>query len=170
MSDVFHCRCNASRLVATGIPLLRAYCHCSSCRSFHGGPMFAATVWRSADVSAATGANFIKQYPHPTLQMQRNFCAICGDVMYATNRLGFKVVPNTVPANTCDGVVPERFVPTAHVYYAFRQIDVDDSLPKYLERPGGPIHVVNEAVVNGALAAADTSPCWGQPALTWGVG
>ena len=44
MSHVGRCFCGAVELEVTGSPEAMGYCHCSSCRSWSGGPVNAFSL------------------------------------------------------------------------------------------------------------------------------
>ncbi|MBZ0222992.1 MAG: GFA family protein [Dokdonella sp.] len=134
------CRCGASRIIASGMPVMRAYCHSQACRDLFGGAATTMTTWRRGDVEVPAGARPLATYKHTNHNTERHFCATCGDVLFAVDALGFRLIPGATLAHASHGSLPERFAPTMHVNYAQRQFDIADNLPKYLERPGGPLH------------------------------
>ncbi|WP_323118201.1 GFA family protein [Burkholderia alba] len=140
------CACGTVRLRIDGEPLAAALCHCESCRLFYGTPVFAATAWDAAHVSVDAGDDALGVHAHPTRQLRRHFCRACGDAVFGTNRLGMRVVPNTLFMRAHGGVLPAALRPTMHLYYRYRVVDIDDALPKFLEGWDGPLH--------GAPAAA----------------
>ncbi|MBN3817785.1 aldehyde-activating protein [Paraburkholderia sp. Se-20369] len=129
------CRCGAVTITLHGEPAARANCHCMACRDFYGTSMLSATAWASDRVSV-DGAS--ATFPHPSKAMSRTFCAACGEIVFGTNRLGMRVVPNSLNARAHDGVLPDDLQPTMHLFYRHRVIDVVDALPKYLDGWDGP--------------------------------
>lgn len=134
------CRCGTSRILVSGIPVLRAYCHSQACRELFGGVVSALAAWRRSEVDSPAGARALACCTLGNRQSTRHFCAACGDILFAEDALGFRLIPGPALAHAGHGTVPERFAPIMHVNYSQRQFDVADSLPKYLERPGGPMY------------------------------
>jgi hypothetical protein len=50
------CFCGAVEIQASGKPNAMGYCHCSSCRSWSGGPVNAFTLWSPEAVKVTKGA------------------------------------------------------------------------------------------------------------------
>ncbi|MEG0184075.1 MAG: GFA family protein [Stenotrophomonas sp.] len=133
------CQCGENAVELHGAPVARANCHCTTCRDFYGAAMLSATAWdRASVVPAATNTT---HFQHPAKQLSKTFCRQCGDVLFGTNRLGLYVVPNAVVARAAGGVLDAALVPTMHLFYRERVIDVSDALPKYLDGWDGPVHV-----------------------------
>jgi hypothetical protein len=129
------CLCGAVTVDLTGEPAARANCHCPSCRDFYATPMLSATAWASENVKAH-GA--LRVFQHPSKQMSRAFCATCGETVFGTNRLGMRVVLNSLLARAHGGTLPENRTPTMHLFYRHRVLDVSDTLIKYLDGWDGP--------------------------------
>ena len=58
------------------------YCHCSSCRSWSGGPVNAFTLWKPDAVRVTAGAEHVATY-NKTKMSFRKFCAKCGGHLMA---------------------------------------------------------------------------------------
>jgi hypothetical protein len=139
------CSCGAVELLVSGCPVARAYCHCPSCREFYGLAVLAATAWKNDAVRVAKGQTLLGEYKHPTKQMQRHFCLACGATMFGTNRLGLTVVRTSLFAKTWGGLLPAELTPEFHLFYAYREFDIDDELPKYLESRSGPLFLSSDS-------------------------
>ncbi len=133
------CSCGSVGMVVSGRPVARAYCHCSSCREFYGLAVLSATAWKSEAVSIVKDQALVKTHQHPTKQLQRCFCSSCGTNLFGVNRLGFKVIHTSLFAESAGGVVPKELMPEFHLFYAQRELSIDDELPKYLEGRSGPM-------------------------------
>ncbi|PWG63887.1 GFA family protein [Spiribacter halobius] len=72
------CLCGAVRLVATPKSHEVDVCHCSLCRTWSGGPMFAVEC---ADAVAFEGAEHIAVYPSSDWA-ERGFCRHCGTHLF----------------------------------------------------------------------------------------
>jgi hypothetical protein len=122
-----------------GTPMARAYCHCASCRSFYGLSVLAATAWQTEHVVVAKGQAMLGHYQHPTKQLRRYFCSTCGEAMYGVNRLGFTVIQTALFAKAAGGSLPDALSPELHLFYAQREMNINDELPKYLEGRSGAV-------------------------------
>ncbi|MGS0897051.1 GFA family protein [Burkholderia stagnalis] len=129
------CLCGDVTVTLHGEPAARANCHCASCRDFYGTPVLSATAWSPEQASVA-GRD--ATFPHPSKSMSRTWCASCGEIVFGTNRLGMRVVPNSLIARAHGGQLPDDLQPTMHLFYRQRVIDVVDALPKYLDGWDGP--------------------------------
>lgn len=98
--------------------------------------MLSATAWEPDLVRlVATAA---RRFKHPEKQLEKTFCGECGEVVFGTNRLGMRVVPNALLARVNEGTLDVSMAPTMHLYYRQRVVDVLDDLPKYLDGWDGP--------------------------------
>jgi hypothetical protein len=141
---LLRCNCGAVELLTSGSPAACAYCHCSSCRDFYDLPVFAATAWNNDAVRVVKGSDQLGEYRHPTKQMHRHFCLACGETLFGGNRLGFTIIRTSIIARALGGSLPAEFHPKFHLFYAYRELDIDDALPKYLEGRSGPLFLKQE--------------------------
>lgn len=100
--------------------------------------MLSATAWDADSVQIGDGAWTVFQ--HPTKQLSKAFCHVCGEVVFGINRLGMRVVPNAIVARAKGGQLDASLAPTMHLFYRQRVIDVSDALPKYLDGWDGPTY------------------------------
>ena len=56
------CFCGAVQIEVQGAPEVMGYCHCSSCRSYSGGPFNAFTLWKADDVKVTRGSELLGEY------------------------------------------------------------------------------------------------------------
>ena len=121
------CFCGAV-IEAPGMPVEMGYCHCSSCRSYSGGPLTAFILWKAADVKVTKGAAFLGQFNKLGMS-NRRFCTRCGGhVMTEHPGLGFTDVgPAVLP-----GVA---FKPVVHLNYAETVLPMNDALRKLKDFP-----------------------------------
>jgi len=70
--------------------------------------------------------------------MQKHFCRSCGDTLFNTNSLGWRVVSQQIIARSNKGNLPEKLTSTKHFFYEQRVISIDDDLPKFLQGTDGP--------------------------------
>ena len=77
MSHIGKCFCGAVALEVTGAPEAMGYCHCSSCRSWSGGPVNAFSLWKPENVRVTSGAEHVATFQKTALS-QRQYCTKCG--------------------------------------------------------------------------------------------
>src|SRR6478672_6426091 len=71
------CFCGAVKIEVTGAPEAMGYCHCSSCRSWSGGPVNAFSLWKPEAVRITEGAQHVETFAKTPLS-QRKYCKKCG--------------------------------------------------------------------------------------------
>ncbi len=125
-----HCDCKAVSLSMTGSPKVHAYCHCEDCRTLLDVPYHSVAAWNADEVTITSGEDSIVEYKHPTLVMTRVFCKHCGETVYNTNAMGWRLVSQLLIRKCNNDVLPEEFKSNAHFYYDRRIIDIDDQIPK----------------------------------------
>ena len=125
-----HCDCNSVELEMTGDPKVHAYCHCEDCRELLQVPFHSVLAWEADNLKITKGAADIVEFQHPSKRMKRNFCKHCGDVMYNTNAMGWKLVSQWMYRKCNDDQLPKNFEPNAHFFYDRRKLSIDDALPK----------------------------------------
>ena len=118
------CFCGAVEISVRGDPVSKGYCHCRSCRSWAGAPVFAFSLWPIDAVRVTKGAEDVASYAK-TSATNRQFCRLCGGHLMAEFR----------PMKLMDVCVPMlptlAFVPTLHVNYAETVLPMKDGLPKF---------------------------------------
>src|SRR3954452_6178521 len=77
MSLMGQCFCGAVKIEVTGAPEAMGYCHCSSCRSWSGGPVNAFSLWKPDAVRIKSGAENVAMYTQTALS-ERQYCRKCG--------------------------------------------------------------------------------------------
>ncbi len=122
------CFCGSVELEVSGEPEAMGYCHCSSCRSWSGGPVNAFSLWKPAAVRVTKGAEHVELFQKSPLS-QRQYCKRCGGHLMTNHPpLGLvDVFAATIPSLT--------FVPGVHVNYAETVLPMRDGLPKLNDFP-----------------------------------
>src|SRR4249920_1029577 len=128
MTHLGRCFCGAVEIEATGSPEAMGYCHCSSCRSWSGGPVNAFSLWRPEAVRVKSGSEQVATF-EKTKMSQRQYCAKCGGhLMTHHPTLGLvDVFAATIPTLA--------FSPGVHVNYAETVLPMRDGLPKLRDFP-----------------------------------
>ena len=125
-----HCDCGAVEISMGGAPKVHAYCHCEDCRELLQVPYHSVLAWEADKVSIARGEQQLKTFQHPTKRMTRVFCLSCGEVLYNTNAMGWKLISQLLFMKVNGNDLPESCRPTAHFFYERRIVEIDDALPK----------------------------------------
>ena len=122
------CFCGTVHIEASGEPEAMGYCHCTSCRSWSGGPVNAFTLWKPDAVRISQGAEHVAVFQKTDFS-QRQYCRRCGGHLMARHpSLGLvDVFAATLPALT--------FSPGVHVNYAETVLPLRDGLPKLRDFP-----------------------------------
>ena len=122
------CFCGAVTLEVAGEPEGMGYCHCSSCRSWSGGPVNAFSLWKPEAITVTSGAENIATFAKTPLS-ERKYCAKCGGHLMANHPpLGLV----DVFAATLPGL---PFQPGVHINYAVTVLPMKDGLPKLRDFP-----------------------------------
>ena len=122
------CFCGAVTVEVTGSPEAMGYCHCTSCRSWSGGPVNAFTLWKPDAVKVTSGSQHLATFAK-TPQSQRQYCSKCGGHLM-TFHPPFGLID--VYAATIPGL---DFKPGVHVNYAETVLPLRDGLPKFRDFP-----------------------------------
>lgn len=134
-----HCACNTVELTLSGEPKVKAYCHCIDCRELMNTPFAPVTAWTEESVSITKGEESITVYQHPTLRMRKYFCSSCGEVLFNSNCVDWRVVPQLLIAKSYDNQLPEELASIAHIFYEQRVVSVSDDLPKHTRGLSSPV-------------------------------
>ena len=128
MKHTGNCFCGAVEVQVTGSPEGMGYCHCSSCRSWSGGPVNAFTLWKPEAVEITAGKQHVATF-EKTAMSQRKYCAKCGGHLMNRHPLWgvVDVYAATIPTLA--------FVPAVHVNYAETVLPMRDGLPKLKDFP-----------------------------------
>jgi hypothetical protein len=128
MSLIGKCFCGAVEIAVSGTPEGMGYCHCSSCRSWSGGPVNAFSLWKPSAVRITAGAEHVAMF-QKSKTSQRQYCSKCGGHLM-TNHPPFGLVD--VFAATIPGLA---FKPGVHVNYSETVLPMQDGLPKLKDFP-----------------------------------
>ena len=132
MNEKHHiqCDCGTVKVEMTGDPKVHAFCHCEDCRQLLQVPYHSVLAFDPENVRIIKGEDSVTTFQHPTLAMKRIFCGACGDVLYNTNGMGWKLVSQLMYRKCNDDTLPQSFTSNAHFFYDRRIVDIDDTLRK----------------------------------------
>jgi hypothetical protein len=124
------CFCGAVQVEVTGDPAAMAYCHCRSCRSWSGAPIYAATVWPEAAVKVTSGADHVATFlKTPDSFSHRQYCSKCGGHLMSLH-------PTAGVVDVSAATLPTLpFAASFHVHYAETVLPMKDGLPKFRDFP-----------------------------------
>ena len=125
------CECRTVEITMSGTPRVIGNCHCEDCRTLLNVPYYALSAWSPESLQITRGAEQAKTYQHPTLDMSRVYCPECGETVYNTNAMGWKIVPAWLTRKNYNGKLPAALTPDKHFWYAQRVVNIDDDLPKH---------------------------------------
>jgi len=138
-SYTFHCECQAIEISLSGAPIVHACCHCADCRELLDIPFHFVTAWKAESVSIVRGEEHLVVYQRPRLNMQKHFGSECGEVLYSTNGMDWRVVSQLIIAKCNEGKLAKELRSDKHFFYEQRVVDIEDPLPKYLRGTNGPV-------------------------------
>ena len=124
------CDCESIRVTMSGEPRVRGFCHCEDCRELLKIPYHSVTAWDKDQVVVEEGADRLSEYQHPTKSMKRFYCSNCGETLFNSNAMDWRIVSQLLIRKCYVGVLPEPLQSTKHFFYGRRIVDIDDDLPK----------------------------------------
>ena len=134
------CFCGAVSLTVTGDPEAMGYCHCTSCRSWSGGPVNAFSLWKPGAVKIAKGADKVGSYQKSENSI-RKWCTVCGGHLLTEHPVWGLV-------DVYAATIPDLpFKAALHVNYQSTVLPMRDGLPKQKDFPaelGGSGQLVSE--------------------------
>jgi hypothetical protein len=95
-----------------------------------GIPFHAVTAWEPEQAVVNDGEENLQSFQHPGKRMQRIYCSTCGETLYNTNAMNWRVVSQWLIRKCYDNSLPEALASRSHFFYARRIVDIDDDLPK----------------------------------------
>ncbi len=132
---VASCYCNAVQFEVCADPVDAKICHCLTCQRLHGAPMQWAAIFHKHDVRITKGLNDLKFYNSEQKMHARNLpckvsCSLCGTPIADEGRRMWLTFPSLFDFGF-PPKVPKAFMPTCHIFYGSRLIDISDDCPKW---------------------------------------
>ena len=131
MKYKIECECGSVKLSLSGKPRVKGFCHCEDCRDLLNVPFHSVTAWNSEQVEIVQGESNLSSHQHPTLDMKRVFCSSCGETIYNTNAMDWRVISQLLIRKCNNNTLPAELHSDSHFFYARRIIDIADDLPKH---------------------------------------
>ncbi len=126
-----HCECGVIVAQLNGKPRVRGHCHCDDCRELLDVPYHSVTAWDKEQITISQGLQSLLEYQHPQLDMKRYFCSHCGETLFNSNAMDWRIVSQHLIRKCNNGKLPEELSSESHFFYNSRIIDIDDDLPKH---------------------------------------
>jgi hypothetical protein len=129
------CYCKAVQIEVCADPVDAKICHCFTCQSLHGAPMQWAAIFHKHDVRITKGTDCLKYYNSEQSINDRILpckvsCSLCGTPIADEGRRMWLAFPTLFDFGF-PPKVPKAFMPTCHIFYGSRVIDINDDLPKW---------------------------------------
>lgn len=124
------CTCGSVEVEMTGAPKVRGICHCGDCRELLNTPYHSVNAWEKEFVKVTKGLDNIQEYQHPNLRMKKYTCKNCGDVIFNSNGMDWRVFSQFFIAKSYGGKLPDDLKPKGHFFYGRRIVNIDDDLLK----------------------------------------
>ena len=122
------CFCGAVKIEVDGEPEAMGYCHCSSCRSWSGGPVNAFSLWKPDAVKVTSGADQLATFAKTSMS-ERKFCKKCGGHLMANH-------PPLKLMDVFAATIPSlKFTAGVHVNYSETVLPMNDGLTKFSDFP-----------------------------------
>ena len=125
------CQCGTVQVDLSGLPRVRGHCHCADCRELLDIPFHSVTAWNPEQVDVIKGQDEMAEYQHPELEMKRFYCRHCGETLFNSNAMDWRIVSQHLIRKCNSGELPEELASESHFFYGSRIIDINDDLPKY---------------------------------------
>jgi hypothetical protein len=130
-----NCYCKAVQIEVCADPVDAKICHCLTCQRLHGAPMQWAAIFRKPDVRITKGKDSLKFYNNERNINDRILpckvsCHWCGTLIADEGRRMWLAFPSLFDFGS-PPKVPKAFMPSCHIFYGSRVIDIRDKLPKW---------------------------------------
>ena len=129
------CYCKAVQVEVCADPVDAKICHCLTCQRLHGAPMQWAAIFHKHDVRITKGRDCLKFYNSEQSINDRILpckvsCNLCGTPIADEGRRMWLSFPSLFDFGF-PPKVPKAFMPTCHIFYGSKVIDISDDLPKW---------------------------------------
>ncbi len=134
------CHCGCVRYDVCADPVDSKICHCKTCQVLHGAAMQWAAIFHKRDVRFTAGVELLRFYNSEHDRNERVLpckvsCGACGTLIADEGRTMWLAFPTLFDFGTPPHV-PKAFMPTCHIFYGMRVMDVRDELPKWSGHKG----------------------------------
>jgi hypothetical protein len=133
-----HYQCGPVEATLQNSAIVHASCHCDDCRDLLDIPFHAFSAWNKGDVIITKVKEHLSVYKHPSLEMTKFFCTHCGETVFNTNVIGWRIVSDLLISKCTQHDLPLNLRPDKHFFYELRAVNIEDDLPKFYAAPTGP--------------------------------
>ena len=135
-----NCYCNTVKYEVCSDPVDAKICHCLACQKLHGAPMQWAAIFHKHDVRITKGIDHLHFYNNELNRHERILpckvsCTLCGTPIADEGRNMWLAFPSLFDFGRVPRV-PTKFLPTCHIFYSMRVMDMNDNLPKWSGHKG----------------------------------
>lgn len=133
------CMCGEVQYAVDCDPVAAKYCHCTSCQKLHGAPFQWAALFHKKSVRFLKGADKLIFFystdmtPRHVLPCKVS-CSNCHSPMADEGRNMWMSFPTLFKFS--DHKTPEAFVPSCHIFYTQRCVDIKDGKTKWSKHQG----------------------------------
>jgi hypothetical protein len=129
------CYCRAVQIEVCADPQDAKICHCRACQTLHGAPMQWAAIFNKKDVRITRGMECLQFYNNELAVNKRVLpckvsCRKCGTPIADEGRRMWLAFPSLFDFGL-PPKIPKSFIPSCHIFYASRVVDINDGLPKW---------------------------------------
>ena len=124
------CLCGACTVKVTGDPIIRAICHCESCRKWTGS--LGQLVNLYPEDSVTIEGELIEFHKTKDSISFRKACAKCRSCVTNDH-------PKLGARDVCGGILGGMHEPTMHLHYQESVFPIMDGLPKFKDTPKGSV-------------------------------
>ena len=134
--------CRAEKIEVCADPADAKICHCLTCLRLQGAPMQWTAIFHKHDVRITKGTDCLKCYNseqkiQARIPLCKVSCGLCGTPIADEGHRRWLAYPSLF-AFGFPPKVPQAFLPTCHIFYGSRLIDMSDDLPKWSGHKNNP--------------------------------
>lgn len=129
------CFCGSVRYEVSADPVDAKLCHCRACQVLHGAPLQWAAIFHKNHVRFSAGLDHLRffnsgQSINDRILPCKVSCYRCGTPIADEGRRMWLAFPALFEFGQ-GGETPHSFMPSCHIFYGQRVIDIYDDLPKW---------------------------------------
>ncbi|PMD37603.1 hypothetical protein L207DRAFT_545837 [Hyaloscypha variabilis F] len=115
-------------------PLSAKYCHCTTCQVLHGAPFQWAAIFEKEDINFTHGHHELGWYESGEKTTRHKLpckvsCAYCRTPIMDEGRNMILLFPGMIKWKSVEE--RKKFMPSCHMFYEQRVVDIPDGLPKW---------------------------------------
>jgi len=142
------CFCKKVQIQCTGKPTWVCNCHCTICQRCNAAPFVCMAAWMDPTKVVVTAGQELIRELKTSDNFTRTFCGACGSALMSTSHIPeypFKDISVPLFKRDDTGRIKhlDLLLPTSHIFYPNRMVNLVDNLPKWDSYPdvGKPLKV-----------------------------